>query len=85
MQIKSRLTMLAIVTTTGLCMLGGVMAYTQFSLGQFIQHLLEGDLPSVQTLQRFQTDTLKMTVDSLLLGATDNANELATLAQGHCR
>jgi len=79
MQIKSRLTMLAIVTTTGLCMLGGVMAYTQFSLGQFIQRLLEGDLPSVQTLQRFQTDTLKMTVDSLLLGASDNANELQRL------
>ncbi|MBV8680803.1 MAG: hypothetical protein JO338_10205, partial [Aquitalea sp.] len=53
MQIKSRLTMLAIVTTAGLCMLGGVMGYTQFSLGKFIQRLVDGDLPSVQTLQRF--------------------------------
>ena len=79
MQIKPRLTMLAIVTTAGLCMLGGVMGYTQFSLGKFIQRLVDGDLPSVQTLQRFQTDALKMTVDALLLGATDNANELQRL------
>ena len=79
MQIKSRLTMLALVTTLGLCVQGGVMVYTQFSLGQFIRHLVTGDLPSLQTLQRFQTDTLKMTVNALLLGATDNANELQQL------
>jgi methyl-accepting chemotaxis protein len=54
MQIKSRLTMLAIVTTTGLCMLGGVMVYTQFSLGKFIQRLVTGDLPSVQTCSGFR-------------------------------
>lgn len=79
MQIRSRLTMLAIVTTTGLCMRGGVMGYTQFGLAQFIRHLATGALSSVQTLQRFQTDALKMTVDALLLRATDNANELQRL------
>ena len=79
MMIKSRLTMLASITTLGLCILGGVATYTQFSLGRFIQQLVEGDLPSVESLQRFQTDTLKMNVDSLLLGATDNANELQRL------
>ena len=79
MSIRHRLTLLTLVSMIGLCILCGVTAYVEQSLGRFVQRLVAQDLPSLQYLQRFEADTLKIHSDSLLLQTSDNADELQIL------
>ncbi|WP_293766102.1 methyl-accepting chemotaxis protein [uncultured Aquitalea sp.] len=79
MKIKYRLTMLAAISTLGLCLSGAVIAYTVFSLGRFVEEVVSEQMPSLKSLQRFEADVLRLHADSLLLQTTDNANELMAL------